>query len=641
MITPTPLRLRPEATGVFRPCHRGAICIALALLLAASATARAQSDATNAAPAAEPDHPTEPPVPESSGSSLSLHPEPSTSEALESNSSPAASSYLSRGDPEELPQHLLVVYNTNDPDSQALAQYYASRRNIPDERVLGIACPTQEEITRAQYDQTVREPIISYIFRKNWMTRRSVPVQIRDRTLQLLVATQNDVWAMVLMRGIPLKIGNDPTNPESLQHEPALQTNAAAVDNELALLPVFGLPLGGFIPNSFYDGAANGLVRAGPALANRLILVTRLDGPQPSDVRRMIDDSLYAEQHRLAGFAVVDSRGLTDVKNPYTLGDIWMRHARDMLLHDGWAVDFDDDPNVIPPTDPLNRVAIYLGWYRDGAYGPWVTPPDRFVRGAIAYHLHSSSAWTVRSATAGWVGPLIAHGAAATMGCVYEPYLNLTPHVDIFAQRMLAGDYFAEAAYACQLGLSWMVTVVGDPLYRPFEVPLPTALAEAGGPESPQYDWLLLQDFQRKLNAGQIADTPENLERYLNIRGAVAQEELGDHLLRLEDPRGVPWAEVAYQRADTLYRDPIDRVRIGLKLAQLYSNHAQGDRAQAELKSLRETYPADAARYGVADPLVPTGAPPSASLPPAPTPTPTSAEQSAQLPRPPGPPKPP
>ena len=42
-----------------------------------------------------------------------------------------------------------------------------------------------------------------------------------------------------------------------------------------------------------------------------MVLVTRLDGPKPSDVRRMIDGCLYAEQHRLAGLAVIDSRGLT------------------------------------------------------------------------------------------------------------------------------------------------------------------------------------------------------------------------------------------------------------------------------------------------------------------------------------------
>ena len=38
----------------------------------------------------------------------------------------------------DLASHLLVVYNTADADSKALAQYYASVRNIPAERVLGI-----------------------------------------------------------------------------------------------------------------------------------------------------------------------------------------------------------------------------------------------------------------------------------------------------------------------------------------------------------------------------------------------------------------------------------------------------------------------------------------------------------------------
>ena len=166
----------------------------------------------------------------------------------------------------------------------------------------------------------------------------------------------------------------------------------------------------------------------------------------------MIDDTLYAENNRLAGLAVVDTRGLTDPKDAYTAGDVWLRNSRDMLVRDGWHIKFDDSPDVLPASDPLNQVAIYLGWYHDGAIGPWVTPPNRFVRGAIAYHLHSFSASTLRSDTVGWAGRLIAHGAAATMGTVYEPYLALTPHEDIFSRRLLQGDYFAEAAYAAEPG---------------------------------------------------------------------------------------------------------------------------------------------------------------------------------------------
>ena len=51
-------------------------------------------------------------------------------------------------------------------------------------------------------------------------------------------------------------------------------------------------------------------------------------------------------------------------------------------------------------------------------------------------------------------------GAAATLGNVYEPYLTLTPHLDVFHDRLCAGFTFAEASYMSQRVLSWMTTSV-------------------------------------------------------------------------------------------------------------------------------------------------------------------------------------
>jgi tetratricopeptide (TPR) repeat protein len=337
----------------------------------------------------------------------------------------------------------------------------------------------------------------------------------------------------------------------------------------------------------------------------------------------MIDDSIYAETHRLAGLGVIDSRGITDVKDGYAAGDVWLRRSRDLLALDGWSVRFDDKPELIPATEPLNEVALYLGWYNADALGPWVTPPDRFARGAIAYHLHSYSATTVRSETSAWVGPLIAHGAAATMGTVYEPYLDLTPHLDIFTKRLLDGDSFAEAAYASEKGLSWMTTVVGDPLYRPFRQPLAAALAAEDAHPSDHHDWLLLQHVQRALAQGDLQPSVPALAQALNLPSArgFAQEGLGDLLDKMKDPAASAAAEEAYRRALTLDTLPIDRIRIGLKLAQHYIDRNQAELAQNELKGLVELYPRDAARFGIASPLVPTGAmppPPRVPAPPSP-----------------------
>ena len=554
---------------------------------------------------------------------LSLHPESaSTNEAPEVAPSSPEPFSNPLDQMEDLAAHLLVVYNANDPDSKELAEHYAAGREIPAERVLPIACPVTEEITRAQYDDTIRTPILSYLFKKNWMTRQSQSVRVGNRVLQLLVATHNDIWAIVLMRGVPLKIAPDPNDEDCMEHEPELATNAAAVDNELALLPIFGLPRGGYVPNVFFDNGSTGLKRIGPELAKNIVLVTRLDGPKASDVRRMIDDTLYAEKNRLAGLAVVDTRGKTDVRDTYTSGDTWLRGARDLLVQDGWSVKFDDKEAVIPATDPCNQVALYLGWYTIDAAGPWVTFPNRFVRGAIAYHLHSASANTLRSETSNWAGPLIAHGAAATMGTVYEPYLALTPHEDIFARHLLNGEYFAEAAYASERGLSWMLTVVGDPLYRPFRKPLEQALADAGNPHTSHDDWLLLQEVQRDLMAGRIRATTETLESALDVpgAGAVAQEGLGDLLEKVHEPAAGPAAELAYQKAMARETLPVDRIRVGLKLAQDYINRSQDEEAQTELKTLRELYPQDAERFGVVNPLAPTVMPgsPTGEKPPGP-----------------------
>jgi len=591
---------------------------------------------TNAAPAAPaPESPTPPPptnaaaapfleshpelaTPAEPGlANLSLRPDTSSTNAAP-EVTPSGSEIFPEvpvpqiGQTQGLADHLLVVYNKDDPDSQPLADYYATRRNIPAERVLAISCPLTEEITREQYDDDIRSPIVSYLCQKNWMARSPRRARIGDHYLDVLVATHNDIWAIVLIRGVPLKIAPDPSDLDGMETEPELQSNAAAVDSELALLPVFGLPKGGYVPNIFFDDQVAGIKHACPALAVNMVFVTRLDGPTPTDVRRMIDDTLRAEQTRLAGLAVVDSRGFTDVKDGYTSGDIWMRGARDQLARDGWDVKFDDKPDVLPATDPCNQVAIYLGWYHDGAIGPWITPPDRFVPGAIAYHLHSFSAMTVRSDTAGWVGPLIAHGADATMGMVYEPYLALTPHVDIFTRRMLQGDCFAEAAYASERALSWMLTVVGDPLYRPFREPLDSALAQAGLHHTSHDDWLLLLKVEREILAGRIAYKPDSLRQALDVPGvgAVAEEGLADLLVNLNDSSAGPVVEKAYQKALASEVAPVDRIRVGLKLAQYYSNHGQDAQAQSQLDSLRNLYPEDAKRFGVSGPLVPTSVPP-------------------------------
>ena len=135
----------------------------------------------------------------------------------------------------------------------------------------------------------------------------------------------------------------------------------------------------------------------------------------------------------------------------------------------GFETVVDDTPDLFPASFPMSQIAIYCGWYAGDVCGPFAQPKVEFMPGAFAYHLHSSSAATLRSTTANWCGPLLAKGATCTMGCVYEPYLSLTPNVALFLERFTVGQFtFGEAAWAAQPALSWQTTVIGDPLYRPF-----------------------------------------------------------------------------------------------------------------------------------------------------------------------------
>ena len=118
-------------------------------------------------------------------------------------------------------------------------------------------------------------------------------------------------------------------------------------------------------------------------------------------------------------------------------------------------------------------MAWYWGWYEGAINGPFNLPGFEFAPGAIALHLHSFSARSLRLADGGgWSGPLIARGATATFGNVYEPYLEYTHQPQMLTRAFLGGATLGEAAYYAMPVLSWQAIVLGDPLYRPLTVPL-------------------------------------------------------------------------------------------------------------------------------------------------------------------------
>lgn len=362
----------------------------------------------------------------------------------------------------------VVVYNENDPESKSLAQFYAEKRKIPKDQMIGLKCATTEEISRAEYDTKIAEPL-RVIFTTNFWWK------LRPPDDQLGPIESCRIRYVALMRGMPLKIAAQAEYPgdKITDSSPINLHNEASVETELAVLSLRSRVISGANNNLYYRAFKT--IR--DAQHSEMLLVTRLDGPSVAVVKRMITDAIETERTGLRGFAYIDARGITDAG--LKEGDDWLEAAANTLQHAGVPVILDQGPGMFPDGYPMRNAAIYLGWYSAQPAGPFTGTGIRFRPGAVACHIHSFSASTVRHPQAGWVGPLLQQGATAVTGNVYEPFLALTPNLDILTDRLKNGFNFAESCYMSIRALSWMTTFCGDPLYRPYPIfPPPAATPE-------------------------------------------------------------------------------------------------------------------------------------------------------------------
>jgi uncharacterized protein (TIGR03790 family) len=442
----------------------------------------------------------------------------------------------------------LILFNKNDPDSQGLAQYYANRREIPSNQIVGLDCLPVEEIQRADYEQTIAAPLRA-LFRKNrWWTMG------RDASGKQVV-TASTIRFVAIMRGMPLKITNDPAIPpaDSIPGMPDLiaARNEASVDSELTTL---GMPLrgpAGIVPNPYFRRFTP--IRDNPVYAG-FLLTARLDGPTPFIVRAMIDDAISAEKDGLEGWSYVDARGLTN--GGYAEGDQWMNNLVTSMRAQGLPVIFDNLPPTFPAGYPITGAAVYYGWYAGAADGPFADPAFQFRTGAVAVHIHSFSAATLRSTTVNWCGPLLAHGAAATLGNVYEPYLSLTANLDVFQDRLMNGFTLAESGWMSQKALSWMGVVIGDPLYRPY------ASWRAVGKWDHGNSWQAYRRIVLKASGNVLQAAGDLREAAERSGDSMFVEALGTAQSGTGDWSG---ALASFEEATKLAKDPAVRIRLDLE----------------------------------------------------------------------------
>lgn len=383
-------------------------------------------------------------------------------------------------------ERLVLLVNSNVPESMEVARHYASRRAIPEENIIELPMPVEETISVRQYVDSVYNPLLTALKAKGWVqgARSKAPDSIGRFRMSIGL---HRISYLVTTYGVPLRIQNDPEllEPGVEQQSAILQVNRGSVDSDLAVLAIpESLPLASLVNNPLYEKKLATAEDAGG-----YVRVCRLDGPSAGAVKRLIDRSIEGEKTGLRG------RAYFDIGGPHKQGDQWFSEAADLAKAAYFDTDIDTSRRVMDHRERLDAPAIYMGWYRNKAYGPWLEKDWEVSPGALGFHLHSFSATSVRSSVKAWVGPMVAQGYCMTIGNVFEPYLEFTHRPQLLLEHLLSGGSFGEAAAYSYPVASWMGIAVGDPLFRPFAVSLEEQLE--ANLDDPLEAYVVLREINR------------------------------------------------------------------------------------------------------------------------------------------------
>jgi uncharacterized protein (TIGR03790 family) len=452
---------------------------------------------------------------------------------------------------DDVTARVVILANSDERESVKLAEYYAEKRGVPKENIVALPMPIEEGITWRTFVDTMFNPLQAELVARGWID--AIGMDLTDEAgRKKYVMNGHTISYLVVCRGVPLKVVHDPLLwPGEIAPalKPEFRTNAAAVDSELALLALSATPLIAFAPNPLFKSDAPSDLHL-----RQFVKVGRLDGPSFSDARALIDRALAAERTGLIG------RGYIDIGGPHKSGDVWLEDASKQLA----ALDFDTDVERVPGSMPawtrMDAPALYFGWYAGGVNGPFTQDGFVFPDGAVALHIHSFSAATVRSATSGWVGPLVARGVTATFGNVTEPYLELTHQPQLILKSLARGDRLGDAAAYAMPVYSWQAMMIGDPLYRPFGVKPAEQWAKRDKLNTEQRAYVVLRRMRELERGG---------DRNAAIWTGLGAEKAGRHLavalgtaklqMAAEDPSGarqtLDW--VAGKRSFTAVETPV------------------------------------------------------------------------------------
>jgi uncharacterized protein (TIGR03790 family) len=406
------------------------------------------------------------------------------------------------------PADVFLLVNKNTPASQAIAHHYCDQRSVPRDNIVVLDLPTGEDITRVEYNTKLLAPLRAALKEKRakvkvLVSTYGVPLRVgralpsdQDKAdleklrpdlekqqaaakyvQQQIAAVEPDAKkdakseaaAKLADLRKELAVVQSKLQPLEARQKYLLHAESeAAVDSELMLLWWENYDLRKWQFNTLNWLVPENTRKSKPPV----VMVSRLDGPSLELIKKLIDTSVAVEKKGLVGKVYVDARGFgyTPGKSSNSGYDAYDESLREMArLLDKEAklpVTLDNRDELFKPGS-CPDCALYCGWYSHANYVDCCT----FVPGAVAYHIASSEAMSLRNSNVKyWCKNLLDKGVVATLGPVAEPYTIGFPKPAEFFGFLASGEYTLVECYSRTLILtSWMTVLVGDPLYNPYK----------------------------------------------------------------------------------------------------------------------------------------------------------------------------
>jgi uncharacterized protein (TIGR03790 family) len=390
------------------------------------------------------------------------------------------------------PNEILVIANKDIATSGQIARYYCEKRGVPAKNILSLSlgATLNDTISRDDYEKHLAGPVRKRLLAaylpgqiRCLLTTYGVPIKVGPRgTLPGMEGKLKELKELAEQEKNKLdqlksaKGGADsPEHQEiarrlaqmqmEIDHISGKETNAA-VDSELSMVLFGPYELYRWQPNML----KNDFIRRGGVMGLdfKTLMVSRLDGPNYSVVKGLVDKAIAAEKTGLKGIAYIDSRGIAHKKDLFgSFDQSLLDLAMFIKLRTNMPVKEEQTEKLFEPNS-CPQTAIYCGWYSLQKY---VDAFD-FVDGAVGYHISSWEAVDLRDPNSSqWCPAMLRDGITATLGAVAEPYLHSFPEPKAFFAELFDGKCLVEAYYRTNPFNSWQLVLIGDPLYRPFKKP--------------------------------------------------------------------------------------------------------------------------------------------------------------------------